>query len=115
MTTRLYTILEDISQESLDFKFSDKHKGAGYHGVQGGNHTVIFELENFIGSIGMQATLVERPGDYDWVDIDGGLITNTDSSAMTTSTSKNFQGNFMWIRAKYLLINGRISNLSYNY
>jgi hypothetical protein len=115
MTTRLYTILEDITEESQDFQFSDKHKGAGYHSIQGSNHTAVFELDNFIGSIRIQGTLMEKPGEYDWVDIDGTLITNVDSSSMTTATSRNFQGNFMWIRAKYQLTNGKISNLSYNY
>jgi 23S rRNA A2030 N6-methylase RlmJ len=115
MTTRLYKILENISDESQDFRFSDKHKGAGYHSVQGGNHTAVYELENFIGSVSIQGTLMERPGELDWVDVSGTLITNTDSSSMTESTSRNFQGNFMWIRAKYQLTNGKIANLSYNY
>lgn len=115
MTTRLYTLLQDISNESANFQYSDKNKGAGYHGVQGGNHTVVYQLENFIGTITIQGTLMERPGDIDWVDIETTLLTNQDSSSMTTATSRSFQGNFMWIRAKYQLTNGIIVDLSYNY
>jgi hypothetical protein len=115
MTTRLYTLLENYSDESLEQRYTDKQKGAGYHGIRGGTHTVVYQLENYIGTILIQGTLAEIPGESDWVDIDATLIENEDSSNMTTATSRSFQGNFMWLRAKYQLTNGIIVDLSYNY
>jgi hypothetical protein len=115
MTTRLYQILKEVSAESNDFEFSNKFKGAGYHSVQGGLHTAYYDLRNFIGTIVLQGTLVELPGEYDWVNIAGTDIVNEDSSAMTAATSRIFQGNFVWIRAKYQLTNGEIVDISYNY
>jgi hypothetical protein len=115
MTTRLYQILKEVSEESNNFKFSDKFKGAGYHSVQGGLHTAYYDLRNFIGTIVLQGTLVELPGNYDWVDIDGTNVTNADSSEITEIQPILFEGNFVWIRAKYQLTNGEIVDISYNY
>jgi hypothetical protein len=115
MTTRFYQILKDISSENENFQFSDKHKGAGYHSVQGGLHTVVYELENFIGSIVLQGTLMEKPGDNDWVNVVGTGVSDEDSTPVTDNINKGFSGNFVWIRAKYQLIDGKIVNLFYNY
>jgi hypothetical protein len=114
MTTRLYTILENITTESVNFQFTEKYKAAGYHSVLGSNHTAIYDLKSFLGVITIQGTLLENPGEYDWVDINDTTIIESNFPT-TTATSKNFQGNFVWIRAKYQLIAGEIQLLSYNY
>jgi hypothetical protein len=113
MTNRSYILAENIDSIGLD-QFSDKNKGASYHLRQGGSHTFVYVTENFIGSINLQGTLESYPGDSDWVDIldTDFLSSNIDSSI---STSGNFIGNFVWIRAKYTINSGKILQIRYNY
>lgn len=115
MTTRYYQILKDITEDRPEFQFSDKFKGAGYHSVLGGLHTALYELEGFIGTLVLQGTLMEQPSENDWVNIVGTTVSDEDSTPVTASQTKTFQGNFVWIRAKYQLIDGKIVNLLYNY
>ena len=77
MATRNYTLLENVSLESSTDQYSEKAKAAGYHSISGGLHTVVFSFDNFQGSLKLQGTLVEKPGDTDWVDLtfdDGSTI-----------------------------------------
>ena len=100
---------------------SAKAKGDGYFGGSSGFHTVFWKITNFIGTIGVQGTLVADPTINDWVDItltsaDGigtvysmdttGVLTtvaiasNTYTTPVTLAKSFNFIGNFVWVRAK---------------
>lgn len=119
MATRNYILLENVSVESSSDQYSNKAKAAGYHSVAGGLHTIVFSFDNFQGSLKMQGTLVEHPGDNDWVDItfddDTTVVVDNDSSAQLATVTRNFVGNFVWIRAKYTLINGSITKIQYNF
>jgi hypothetical protein len=91
--------------------FSEKKQGAGYHQKRDTLHTFSYLLNNFVGSIKLQATLELHPGNDDWVDI---VDTDLDATvAISGNTSGNFTGNFVWIRAVYQLISGQISEIRY--
>lgn len=113
MSTRNYILLENASTESLAFQYSEKGKASGYHSIDNSTHTVVYLVNEFNGTIIIQGTLVEHPGSNDWVDI---VETAYDSTDSTTSPSAvSFRGNFVWIRAKYLLNNGTITKIQYNF
>lgn len=113
MSTRNYILLENQSTESLLDQYSEKGKAAGYHSTVGGLHTVIYQVTDFNGIISLQGTLAEHPGEYDWVDIVDSTYDSTDST--TTPSAVAFYGNFVWIRARYLLNNGVITKIQYNF
>lgn len=120
MSTESTIILESLGDQSPDlnsFTFTDKFKGAGYYKKQSGTHTAQFDLVNFEGTIKIQGTLEMYPGENDWVDIvytDGNAIEATDSTPITGSYIRNFVGNWLWIRAGYILEQGNISLVRYN-
>jgi hypothetical protein len=108
-------ILENISTESADstFLFSEKYEGAGYRNLKDNTHTIQYILDNFIGTIKVQATLAIHPGADDWSDISLTEI-GGDSSAISDSYAFSFSGNYVWIRAAYNLQNGTITQIRYN-
>ena len=100
------------------YTYSDKQKGAGYHGKSNGIHTAVFQLDNFVGDIKLQGSLERYPTDTDWFDIEfenQQLISFLDSSIATSTETRNFIGNFVWIRAAFRLINGTIVSIRYNH
>ena len=109
-------LLENISTESNGntFSYSDKKPGAGYHGRYDPLHTAVYSVDSFVGTIKLQATLELYPIDSDWFDISDSTF-GGDSTTSTTVISKNFVGNFIWIRAAYSIQNGSISSIRYNY
>jgi hypothetical protein len=115
-------LLSNIKSEAInaDFSYSEKRKGAGYHRLGDGLHTAVYTVNDFKGTIKLQGTLSLYPGDEDWFDIDNTEI-GGDSSAIVGdegqnySISRNFTGNFMWIRAAYNLQDGTIVDLRFNY
>lgn len=101
------------SSASVDFIYTDKSKGAGYHKRQDNLHTAMFVLNDYSGEIKMQGTLVLYPGEGDWVDIDNTTFTFTEATPQTFSV--NFRGNFVWIRAAFTVLSGSVSQIRYNY
>ena len=87
-------------------------RGAGYNNSIGNNHTVSFNLYNFVGRIYIEGSLASEPQECDWFAIP--LIPNNDfiqyplvpynpSSNMQGDSgnfSYNFTGNYIWIRAR---------------
>ena len=63
MSTESTILLSATSTETWDgtsgisYVFTDKFKGAGYHRKNGGLHTVMFEFNNFKGSVKLQGSL----------------------------------------------------------
>jgi hypothetical protein len=111
-------LLENVTAEAAGstLSYSDKQKGAGYHKRYGGLHTYTYETDSFMGLVKLQGTLQLYPGDNDWVDIADSEINATDDSTIIQSVeSGNFTGNFVWIRAAYLLQDGTIASIRYNY
>jgi hypothetical protein len=116
MSTESRILLSDVSTESQDssFVYGSKQPGAGYNRRSDGVHTVIYSFDNFSGTVKVQGTLELYPAEDDWFDI---LETELggDSTVVTSSSySRNFTGNFLYIRAAYNLQNGSITEIRYN-
>ena len=93
----------------------EKVKGDAYFGQTDGLHTIVVDLNDFIGKVVIQGSLESTPGDNDWFDIqlsDGdfqvdvsGKVTRSSveslvyTSAETSSKPYNATGNFVWLRA----------------
>lgn len=86
-------------------------KGDGWYGYADGNHTVSWNIIDFIGEIYIQGSLVEDPTDDDWGEIMS-VITTTET---TDTAFANFVGNYVWIRAEATLTDGSIINIQYNH
>ena len=117
MTIETITLLENTNTVSADstYAYTDKNKGAGFHHGNDGTHTAYYSLDSFIGSVKMQGTLAQYPGDNDWVDIaDTELGFGDDSSAFSANQTFNFTGRFVWVRAAYNIQNGTINAIRYN-
>tara|TARA_Y200000002_G_scaffold322025_1_gene282438 strand:- start:796 stop:1194 length:399 start_codon:yes stop_codon:yes gene_type:complete len=94
---------------------SEKVKGDAYFGTTDGLHTVMVDLNGFIGTIKIQGSLEDTPSSTDWFDIDlsdgeftidtTGKVTDVVlnnlaySSAETSTKGYNCTGNFVWLRA----------------
>jgi len=118
MSKESYLLVSEVTAEAAGgtYSYSSKQQGAGYHRQQNSLHTVVYEVDSFIGVIKLQGTLELYPGDNDWVDINDTIIgLGDDSTAWTATQAVNFTGNFVWIRAAYNLQNGRIIQIRYNY
>ena len=81
----------------------NKFKGDGYYGRSDGFHTVQYDLDNFLGTVVIQATLALEPSSDDWFTVDETEHTSTsnDSSSSTSDGGfvYNFTGNYVWVRA----------------
>ena len=118
MSIETTILLENVTAEAAGstLSYSDKQKGAGYHKRYGGLHTYTYETDAFMGLIKLQGTLQLYPGESDWVDVVDTEINATDDSTIIQSNETgNFTGNFVWIRAAYLLQDGTITSVRYNY
>lgn len=94
----------------------DNFKGDTFYGHSGNVRTVQWKLHNFVGEVGLQASLSANPTEDDWflvklgnpgemlLDTTGKVSSiNLSVVSYNTATSGvfgfNFTGNFMWIRA----------------
>ena len=114
----LLSNITDDSQPSV-WKYSPKNLGAGYYKNGNGIHTAVFELDNFVGAIKIQATLELYPNESDWFDViydsSDANLTALDSTPVTNNVSCTFTGKFVYIRAAYQLEQGTITEILYNY
>ena len=94
---------------------SEKAKGDAYFGQSDGLHTIMIDLNDFIGTIKIQGSLADTPTDNDWFDADlsndeftvdtTGKVTDVVvdelayTLAETSKKSYNTIGNFVWLRA----------------
>lgn len=94
---------------------SEKAKGDAYFGTSDGLHTIMIDLNDFIGTIKIQGSLADTPTDNDWFDADlsndeftvdtTGKVTDVVvdelayTLAETSKKSYNTIGNFVWLRA----------------
>lgn len=120
MSTETIVLLSNASDDSQPdvWQYSDKNRGAGYYKNNNGLHTVIFEFDNFKGSVKIQATLEVYPTDSDWFDViyndSADPLESLDSSPIIESSVRNFTGKFVFIRAAYQLEQGTITEIRYN-
>ena len=116
MSTESRILLSNITDESADstFSYGSKMPGAGYNRRSNSLHTVMYSFDEFIGTVKMQGTLEQYPGEADWFDIASTEVGGDSSVITSASYSRNFTGNFLWIRAAYNLQNGTITEIRYN-
>lgn len=76
----------------------DRYRGDGYYGYADGLHTVSYFVSGFVGILKIQATLATDPEESDWFDVDGTEY-GDGTNPVSTAVSRNFNGNFVWIRA----------------
>ena len=123
MSRETIVILSNITDDSQPFtwQYGEKHIGAGYYKNGNGVHTMTFELDEFKGSIKVQATLDLNPGVNDWFDVlipdsdrDVDLIA-IDSTPVTKNAVCTFTGKFVFIRVAYQLEQGTITEVRYNH
>lgn len=116
----------------------DKFKGDGYYSRSDGLHTVQLDLNGFIGTIEIEATLSLDPDNplcdpgTDWFPIQTevcvccdttGCVRTTEeplsleyTTATTTVYTFNFTGNYVWIRAKVTnWTDGTINHIKLNH
>ena len=93
---------------------TDKNKGDGYYSQVDGVHTVAYHVNSTMtGSIKMQGSLATTPTEDDYFDISGTTFTADQS---TLVDSKNFTGNFVWVRAKCTgMTAGSVTKILYNH
>lgn len=111
-------LLSNITAEATnsEFSYGDKCKGAGYNRSADGLHTVVYIVENFVGTIKVQATLELYPAESDWFDVADTEIGGDSTLFHDSYTGTyNFVGNFVWIRAAYNLQDGSIVEIRYNH
>ena len=101
---------------SLDYVgfVTAKQQGDGYYSQVDGVHTVAYHVNNTMtGSIKMQGSLATTPTEDDWFDITGTTFTADQS---TLVDSKNFTGNFVWVRSKCTgMTAGSVTKILYNH
>ena len=102
----------------IEYQYSDKQKAAGYHKKSSALHTAIFEFDNFLGDIKIQVTLETHPSSNDWFDVEydtGSEIQALDSTPLLTNETRNFTGNFVWVRAKVVYTEGTVNSIKLNH
>lgn len=121
MSNETIVILSNISDDSQPstWQYSQKQLGAGYYKNGNGLHTVVFEFDNFVGAVKIQATLDLNPGPDDWFDVvydsSDVILTALDSTPLNTNAACTFAGKFVFIRVAYQLEQGTITEIRYNY
>ena len=110
MSYETFILLEHVDYPSVTTDYSAPIKGAGFN-HRSALHTYTYELEDFVGILGLQGTLCESPTDNDWVDITESEFVPDDS---TDIIFDNFEGNYVWIRVKYRLESGVIHRIRCN-
>ena len=74
-----------------------KYKGDGFYNYSDGLHTIAQYLVNFVGTVEVQGALTDDPVAADWVTLN--TLTEAPGVGLTSNTTYNFTGNFVWIRA----------------
>lgn len=92
-----------------------KYRGDGYYGRSDGFHTVQYDIDGFIGTVAIQATLAVDPADADWFTVYTQAYPVVDETGTTTSVITNFTGNYVWIRAVITYTDGTVNSIRLNH
>lgn len=107
MSIEITVLVEDVTADGdSTVRYSEPTKGSGYH-LKDGTHTMVYRVSDFEGSIMLQGTLEQYPGEEDWANISETAFTG-DQSSMFNQT---FFGNYVWIRAAYQIQSGSIEKI----
>lgn len=90
-------ILPEQNYDQENTIVGERFRGDGYYGRTDGLHTVAYYLNDFVGEVKIQATLVLEPSESDWFTVDNTAV-GDGSTVLTENTYRNFTGNFVWIR-----------------
>jgi hypothetical protein len=108
-------LISNYSNDSMptEFAYTSKQKGAGYQHNNDGSHLVVYQFDQFKGTVKIQATLELYPGEQDWFDVPETLLGGDSSYISSANSSYTFWGKFIWIRAAYQLEQGTIVQIRY--
>lgn len=112
--------------------YSNRIAGSGYYKLGERKHTVAYVIEgSFIGTCTMQVSYSPNPLEQDWVDVTdtrkryiglettgGAGISGGFSGAVSHPTqvdSRDFTGNYAWIRAKLDISRGTLQAIKLNF
>lgn len=95
----------------------EQFKGDGYYGRSDGFHTVQLTVNDFVGTIIIQASLATEPAADDWFDVTGTTHTSAVNNGPNADGSffYNFTGNFVWVRAKVVYTQGDVNSIKLNH
>ena len=97
---------------SVDF-VGVPQKAAAYYRRREGLQTVVFLFDQFQGQLTLQATLDSHPDTENWFDLE---TINAAQQPTSQQFSKNYQGNFVWIRASVsAFTDGSIDKVTVSY
>lgn len=89
-----------LPQTTETFIISDKKRAAGYYGYSSGLHTISISINDFIGRIYIQGSLVDNPTENDWFNIKVNDDDYIEYNNITKTDSYSFNINMLWIRIK---------------
>lgn len=116
-TTTVAVVYPNTATETLVY-YSDPVRGNGYYNSGNGIHTVMYvTTPDFVGAVGVQATLATSPTNTDWFDVLGTTVSYNDITPRSESAvdSYNFDGNFVWVRGVVSINGGSVLMIQYNH
>lgn len=100
---------------SVETVVGDRSKGDGFYGRSDGIHTVQYSIEDFTGTVIIEATLATEPVDTDWFRVYEQTYPELNNDPTTTSKIANFTGNYVWVRAKIVYSGGVVHSILLNH
>lgn len=92
--------------------YSDPAQAADYYRGRGGLQTIIFNLNEFVGNIVVQATLDTLPDTAKWFDV----YQIGNDVPLTDYHPESIVGNFVWVRLRIVAFdNGTINYVTITY
>ena len=90
--------------------YSSVLMGAAQDGYVNGMQSFVITLEDFTGTIRIDATLVSQPtaDEGDWFEVD-----HADYTAISGNTVIDVQGNYLWLRMVVTLTSGSLTEVAY--
>lgn len=88
----------------------EKLPGDGYYGRSDGLHTIQYGVNQFSGTIRIQATLAVNPSSDDWFTV---LLFSLNEQ--TENNISSFTGNYVWIRAILEYTAGSVDSIILNH
>lgn len=108
MKTQNLVLIPETTYSGTANITGQREKAASYYPTGTGLQSVLFDVDDFAGTIVIQATLDSDPtADTEWFDV---YTFPDDSSAITAITSQAITGNFTWMRAKVTGFTGGVIN-----
>lgn len=99
----------DSTQEKI---VGDKVPGAGYYGRTSGFHSIQYSVDNFVGTIKIQATLALRPEEEDWFTAsEFNLVEPESFDDSTRNDIASFEGNYVWVRCVIVYEQGHVQSV----